>query len=118
MKVTGGLRYKFCPDCGEMHDVHEWPGNHRMPFEALSTPSVISDEMQPLRNMVDGKIYTSKTAMRATYRPSGNREGKSYVEVGNDSSVTNPKPYKKLKPDRKAIKAAVGKAMSKAGFGA
>lgn len=118
MKTSGGLRYKFCPDCGAMHDVHDWPGNHRKPFEALSAPSVIADTMAPIQSMVDGQIYDSKAALRATYKPSGNKEGKRYAEVGNDSSVLDPKPFKKPKPDRKAIKAAVGKAFSQAGLGA
>ena len=118
MKVTGGLRFKFCPDCGAMHDVHEWPGNHRKPFEVLSAPSVISDEMSATQSMVDGKYYTSKRKIRDTYLPSGNKEGKRYAEVGNDSSVLDPKPFKKPKADRQSIKAAVGKAFSRAGLGA
>lgn len=118
MKVTGGLRYKFCPDCGEMHDVHDWPDNHRRPFEALAAPSVICDEMAPTQNMVDGKYYTSKAKMRATYLPSGNEKGTRYAELGNDPSILKPKPFKKPKPDRQKIKAAVHSAFSKAGFGA
>jgi len=118
VKITGGLRFKFCPDCGDMHDTHDWPGNHRQPFEALSAPSVICDTMAPVQSMVDGKMYDSKAALRATYLPSGNKEGKRYTEVGNDSSVLEPKMAKKPKPDRKAIKAAVGRAFSRAGMGA
>jgi hypothetical protein len=68
--------------------------------------------------MADGKIYTSKSAMRATYKPSGNPEGKRYVEIGDDASVTAPKPRAKPKIDRSAIKATVNKAFSRAGLGA
>ncbi len=118
MKTIGGLRYKFCPDCGEMHDVHDWPDNHRRPMEALAAPSVISDTMPPTQSMVDGKIYDSKAAIRSTYKPSGNKEGKRFEEVGNDPSIMSPKPRQKPKPDRQAIKAAVGKAFSKVGLGA
>jgi hypothetical protein len=113
--MTGGLRYKLCALCGDMHAVDDWPDNHVQP---LAAPMVIRDGMDPVQSMLDGKLYDSKRALRATYRPSGNREGKYYSEVGNDPSVLSPKPYVKPKPDRKAIKAAVGKAFSRVGFGA
>jgi hypothetical protein len=118
MSVKGGLRHRVCPDCGDMHDKYNWPDNHRLPHEELCAPMLISDNQPPVQSMLDGKIYDSKAALRATYRPSGNREGKYYTEVGNDSSVLNPKAYKKPKPDRMKIKAAVHGAFSKAGFGA
>lgn len=79
-------------------------------------PMVINDEMPPTRNMVDGKLYTSKSAMRATFKPSGNAQGDSYAEVGGDPAIYRTKP--KAKPDRKAIRAAVDRAFSKAGLGA
>jgi hypothetical protein len=113
--MTGGLRYKLCALCGDMHDVHDWPDNHVQP---LAAPMVIRDDMSPVQSMLDGKLYDSKRALRATYRPSGNREGKYFTEVGDDKSITDPKPFVKPKPDRKAIKAAVGKAFSRAGLGA
>lgn len=82
----------------------------------LGAPVVIGDEIAPTKNMVDGKLYTSKSAMRATYRPSGNAEGASFMEMGSDPAMfrTRPKP----KPDRGAIKSAVGRAFSRAGLGA
>lgn len=78
-------------------------------------PMVINDEMPPTQNMVDGKFYTSKSAMRATYKPSGNAQGHSYAEVGGDPAIYRPKP--KAKPDREGVRAAVGRAFSKAGLG-
>lgn len=116
--MTGGLRYKFCPDCGELHDVHEWPDNHRRPEEGIYAPSVISDNQPLLRSMADGNLYDSKAAMRRSYLPSGNKEGKRYTEVGNDPSILTPKPYVKPKPPRHKIKEAVGRAFSRAGLGA
>lgn len=82
----------------------------------LGAPMLINDEMPATKNMVDGKYYTSKAAMRATYKPSGNAEGQSFAEVGNDPAML--RPPSKPKPDRKAIKAAVGRAFSRAGLGA
>lgn len=107
MKHTGGLRYRTCPDCGEMHDVHDWPGNHRRPEEAVCSPMVIRDDMPVIQGQHDGKWYDSKRAIRASYRPSGNAEGKYYTEVGNDPQRFKPKP--KFKPDRKAIRDSLAK---------
>ena len=58
---------------------------------------VIMDTMPAVQSQVDGKMYTSKAALRATYKPSGNAEGKEYVEVGNDPSRL--KPFKRKPPD-------------------
>lgn len=116
------MRERFCRVCGGWHDIERWPHNclpgRNYAASDLPAPSVVSDTIEPTQSMVDGRYYTSKAAIRATYLPSGNKEGKRYVEVGNDSSVLNPKPHTKPKPDRQAIKAAVGKAFSQAGLGA
>lgn len=90
------------------------PAHHARSGHGL--PALIGDEMPPTKNMVDGKFYTSKSAMRATYRPSGNAEGASFAEIGNDPAML--KRPSKPKPDRSAIKAIVGRAFSKAGLGA
>lgn len=78
----------------------------------LSCPRIMSDTMDPVKSMLDGKLYDSKSALRSTYKAAG------VVEVGNDSSVTAPKLQPKPKPDRQQIKATVAKAFSKAGLGA
>lgn len=69
---------------------------------SLPCPLVISDAMGPVQSMLDGKYYTSKSALRATYRKAG------CVEVGNDPArfKTRSKP----KPDKKAIKTTLEKA--------
>lgn len=79
-------------------------------------PMIIGDEIPPTQSMADGETYTSKARLRATYLPSGNPEGNRYTEVGGDPALMRPKP--KAKPDRQAIKAAVGRAFSRAGLGA
>ncbi|KXV48218.1 hypothetical protein AD945_08415 [Gluconobacter albidus] len=75
---------------------HAWfdMGNGRQVFRRIPAPvvgrssfpcpMVISDGIDPTESMADGKIYTSKTALRRTYRPDGNPQGREYVEVGND----------------------------------
>ena len=78
----------------------------------LPGPMIITDTMSPVQSQLDGKMYDSKAALRATYTAAG------VVEVGNDSSVLQPKPFKRPKPKRDDIKASVNKAFSRAGLGA
>ena len=114
---------RYCKVCDGWHDLDKpWPSNC-MPERTwtrseLPAPYFVCDTMEPVQSMVDGKFYTSKSALRATYQPSGNKEGKRYVELGNDSSVLNPKPFQKPRPKREEIRAAVRKAASRVGLGA
>ena len=78
----------------------------------LAAPGVISDTMKPVKSMLDGRMYDSKAALRATYKAAG------VVEVGNDSSVKNPKFMEKKKVSRADVQASVSKAFSRAGLGA
>lgn len=75
----------------------------------LAAPHVLTDSMPPTKSMLDGKLYDSKARLRQTYRAAG------VVEVGNDVPATPPAPKR---PRREDIKAAVGRAFSKAGLGA
>lgn len=72
-------------------------------------PAVIGDTMAPVQSMLDGKLYDSKAALRATYKAAG------VTEVGNDPAIRRKQP--KPKPDRQAIKASVDRAFSRAGLG-
>lgn len=103
--LVGGLRYKVCQSCGDMHDVHDWPANHAKPGELLAAPQVIRDEMPMIQGQHDGKMYDSKRAIRASYQPSGNAEGKYFTEIGNEVQ-------KRVvpKPDKKAIRQSIEKA--------
>lgn len=71
----------------------------------LPCPSVISDYVD-IKSMVDGQQYTSKSALRRSYRAKG------YVEVGNEEQKVPPKP----KPDRKAIRESAAKALNRVGI--
>lgn len=109
--------FRKCEACGSYHWLSEWPANHvgrevnRSHFPA---PMLIRDDMPPTVSMADGKEYTSKSAMRATYLPSGNPKGERFIEVGNERVA----PRKPPTPDTKSIDAAIGKAMSIHGLGA
>lgn len=73
------------------------PARSNLPF-----PRIMSDVMEPVQSMLDGKLYDSKSALRATYRAAG------CVEVGNDPARFGRKP--KNKPDRRQIKTTLEKA--------
>lgn len=99
--MTQRYRGKYCTKCQSIHE--QEPNYERCPKEGMSkfsdmpSPMVIMDTMPAVQSQVDGKMYTSKAALRATYKPSGNAEGKEYVEVGNDPSRL--KPFKRKPPD-------------------
>lgn len=76
----------------------------------LPCPHIVGDTMDPVQSMATGKMYDSKSAIRAEYKQLG------LTEVGNDSSVIDPKPFRKPKPDRKAIRSTIERAFSRAGF--
>lgn len=70
---------------------------------AFPTPMVIGDTMEPTEHL-DGKFYTSKSQYRAVTKAHG------CVEIGNDPA--RHRPVKPPKPDRKAIKEAVQRAVA------
>jgi len=69
----------------------------------------MTDTMPPVQSMASGKMYDSKSAIRAEYKRL------NLTEVGNDVPTAPPAPKR---PRREDIKAAVGRAFSKAGLGA
>lgn len=87
------------------------PKGEAMPFTAfgpmsdLPCPMVMGDTMAPVQSMADGRMYDSKSAIRAHYRRAG------VVEVGNDPARLRARP--KPKRDRHAIKDTVDKATAR-----
>lgn len=117
--------YRVCKICGDLHDINAWPDNHREWMidnrSDLAAPMIIRDSMDAVQSMLDGKMYDSKRKLRQTYREGG------VIEVGDDKSYTNPEHMRRQAPaeikrqkekSRKKVEAAVGKALSQAGFGA
>lgn len=117
------MTQRFCKICRNWHDLEKpWPSacivekpDRR---SHIPTPMLIQDQMEPTQSMLDGKLYTSKRAMRESYREHNRRTGENIVEVGDDSSIVSPKPRARTKPNRKDIKAAVARGFSQAGLGA
>lgn len=106
-------RQRLCKVCGGWHDLDKpWPHNcvtHERPMQHLAAPRHISDGMSAVQSMTNGLWYDSKSALRSEYKRAG------VTEVGNEK-LTPPKPDKaKAKKDRQAT---IGKALSRAGFGA
>jgi hypothetical protein len=73
--------------------------------DAIPVPMFISDTMDAVKSMADGKYYDSKSAIRAGYKAGG------YVEVGNDTS--HLKPRQETRPDPAHINDAVEKAVAR-----
>lgn len=69
------------------------------------------DEQEPTLSMADGKMYTSKSAMRASYKPSGNPQGASFVEVGDDQSYKKQAQANRT-PDPSLITESVDRAFA------
>lgn len=98
-------------DNGRGRSVYRRVRNEAPPARSeLPCPMVVSDAIE-IRSMADGKIYTSKAALRASYLPSGNPSGERFIEIGNEALTPPPPP----KPDRKAIRDSVGKALNRVG---
>lgn len=58
--------------------------------------------------MADGRTYSSKSALRATYKPNGNPQGESYVEVGNEPIREPPKQKSTVMESMKRVKEKMG----------
>lgn len=71
----------------------------------LPAPMVNADTMSEVQSMLDGKMYASKSALRATYRAAG------VEEVGNDPARFRRRERPKV--DRRAIKDTVQKAKAR-----
>lgn len=96
-------------DLGDGRTVYRFPKDHGPPKRSdLPTPYVSIDTMDPVQSQLDGKMYDSKSALRATYKAAG------VVEVGNDPARLRPK--QPTKPDRQEIRKALEKARQKVGI--
>lgn len=70
-----------------------------------------SDDQEPTLSMADGKMYTSKAKMRDSYKPGGNPQGATFVEVGDDQSYKKQAAARR-KPDEKLIRDATERAFA------
>ena len=99
------MRSRKCRVCGGWHDLAEpWPIECLGHYGHASAPAhaVIRDDMAPVRSMLDGKFYDSKSALRRTYRAAG------VEEIGNET----PKAAPPRPADRDGIRRALWQAMN------
>lgn len=73
----------------------------------LPTPHFVCDTMDETQSMADGKLYTSKAALRASYRAENNPAGVDYIELGNEPMQPFKAPEKDRKGQRDAIERAI-----------
>lgn len=71
----------------------------------LPAPMLNRDQMDPVQSMLDGKLYDSKSRLRATYKAAG------MIEVGNDPARFAKKEKPKI--DRKGVRDTIRKAFSR-----
>lgn len=71
----------------------------------LPAPRIATDIMEPVQSMLDGRLYDSKSALRATYRQAG------VVEIGNDPARN--RPFERPTTPRKEIKDVVDRARAR-----
>ncbi|WP_139103257.1 hypothetical protein [Pararhodobacter sp. CCB-MM2] len=76
-------------------------------------PYMIGDSQPHLMSMTNGKMYDSKSEMRKEYRRAG------VIEVGSDVQHKRSEPsIAEKEAAKRKRQASVGRALSKAGFGA
>lgn len=79
MARTGTFVYRD----GELIEKHLAGSLHpKGPRSGLATPMIISDTTE-VKSMGDGKVYTSKSGLRRSYKEQG------FVELGSDAPRTN-----------------------------
>ena len=86
-------------------DYYNSPDNGAVIGNQRVTMNFISDSMPDTRHMANGKFYSSKEQFRKATKAAG------CIELGNDSSVMNPKPKKLPELDRRQRREDIRKAI-------
>ena len=106
-------RERLCRACRQWHPLDAWPAEcfpkRSDARSGFPTPMVNFDGLglRGVKSMVDGRMYDSKSSLRAHYRAAG------VVEVGNDGPLVAPPPKR---GDPKAAEAAAVKALKETGI--
>lgn len=105
-------RERLCKVCRGWHPPDDWPEACWQPRVVaradLPMPMVIGDGIPDLKSQVDGKVYSSKSELRRSYKAAG------VIEVGNEPIRPGERhvdPHK----DRKQM-AAIADAMKRVGL--
>jgi hypothetical protein len=70
--------------------------------------AIISDHIEPVQSMADGRTYDSKSALYRSYRADGNPQGIRYECVGNEDTTRFTPPARDKAKSIAAIKRALG----------
>lgn len=84
---------------------------HRRLDRGESTSSglvIMSDHIDAVRSMADGKTYDSKSALYRSYTPDGNPQGVRYECVGNENTSKFTRPTRDKAKAIEAVKRALG----------
>lgn len=73
---------------------------------------IISDTIDPVLSHADGKMYSSKSALYATYKPDGNPQGVRYECIGEHVA----QPYQRPKADAASRHRAIDRTLSEMGM--
>jgi hypothetical protein len=98
--------YVFDPISGEVVERDTYYSRQPMPKRShLPCPRIAGDSMEPVQSQLDGKLYDSKSALRATYRAAG------VIEVGNDPARLRPRVKPRI--DRRKVRDTIEKATAR-----
>lgn len=103
------MTLRACRVCGGWHRLEEpWPADCAGHFRSgadnrsdFAAPMIIRDDMPAVKSMASGKMYDSKSAIRAEYKARG------LVEIGND--MPDVKQPERPKITKEEIGAAIQK---------
>lgn len=102
------MRQRLCRICGCWHKLDAWPTecvpDRSQASSQFPAPRLISDNIDYVQSMLDGKHYTSKSKLRSTYRAAG------VEEVGNSPMKQQERPSS----DRAGIRNELRKTFSEA----
>ena len=72
-------------DCGNGRKVYRRIPEPKPGRSDLPMPMLVRDFAEPVQSMADGKWYTSKRALAASHKASGNPHGQDFIELGNET---------------------------------
>lgn len=93
-------RERLCKVCREWHPLDAWPSEClKLPATKRANfpvPMFTSDGMEPVKSMVDGLWYDSKSTLRKTYAQN------NVTEIGNDVPMAPQAPREEPRAVREA----------------
>lgn len=104
---------RLCRSCSKWHSLDQpWPlacvshFRERGGRSDLGFPMVVSDQMDAVQCMADGKFYESKSRMREVHKAKG------LIEIGND--IPAAMKHAEIRPERPRVtKADIAQALNK-----